>query len=395
MLDTAQTTPLDPTQPTPSRGPQTAAGLTAAQTGRTAHTAHTAQTAQTALQAAQAEFSPSGIYLNSASLGLPPARSLTDLQRAVTHWQAGTADPPSYDRYVERSRELYAALVGTAPERVAIGSQVSAFVGLIAAALPAGSEVLVVEGEFTSLVFPFLAQATRGVTVREVPLEDLAGSVSAATALVAVSAVQSADGRVADLDALVAACAAHGARTLVDTTQAAGWLPVQADRYDYTVGGGYKWLLAPRGTAYFTVRPDLADGLIPHAAGWYAGAKPWESIYGTPLRLSPEARRFDLSPAWHSWIGQAPALELLTEVGIETLHSHAVGLANRFRAGIGLGAGDSAIVSLAVTEGVPPALKAAGIAGAFRAGRLRVGFHLYNTAEDADAAAEVIRALVR
>jgi len=42
------------------------------------------------------------------------------------------------------------------------------------------------------------------------------------TALVALSAVQSADGRTGDLAAVRAAAAAHGARTLVDATHAAG-----------------------------------------------------------------------------------------------------------------------------------------------------------------------------
>jgi hypothetical protein len=41
---------------------------------------------------------------------------------------------------------------------VAVGSQVSAFVGLVAAPLPSGGRVLAAEGEFTSLVFPFLAR---------------------------------------------------------------------------------------------------------------------------------------------------------------------------------------------------------------------------------------------
>lgn len=84
--------------------------------------------------------------------------------------------------------------------------------------------------------------------------------------LVAVSAVQSADGRVADLDALHAASRAAGARVL-DTTQAVGWLPVNASRFACTARGGYKWLLSPRGTAYFTINPTLIDDLTPHYAG--------------------------------------------------------------------------------------------------------------------------------
>ncbi len=203
------------------------------------------------------------VYLNTASLGLPPRRSLQALQEVLTQWRAGRASPPDYDEPLAAARASYAALVGVDRANVAVGSQVSVFAGLVAAALPDGSEVLTVSGEFTSIVFPFLAQAERGIRVREVPLEHLADAVTARTALVAVSAVQSADGRLADLAALVEAAAATGARVLLDTTQAAGWLPIDASRFAYTTGGGYKWLLAPRGTCFFTVQPELADRLGP------------------------------------------------------------------------------------------------------------------------------------
>lgn len=342
------------------------------------------------LAAAQAEFESEVVYLNTASLGLPPRRSLDALQAALGQWRAGRASPPDYDAPLASSRASYAALVGVDPSTVAVGSQVSVFAGLVAAALPDGSEVLSVPGEFTSMVFPFLAQAGRGVEVREVPPEHLADAITTRTALVAVSAVQSADGRLADLDALAEASTATGARVLLDTTQAVGWLPVHAGRFAYTVGGGYKWLLAPRGTCFFTVQPELTDGLIPHTAGWYAGADPWTSIYGSPLRLARDARRFDVSPAWHSWIAQAPGLDLLTEVGATTLHDHALGLASRFRAAVGIPPGDSAIVSLSVDPSAAPQLDRAGVIGSVRAGRLRLAFHVNNTAADADRAADAL-----
>ena len=60
--------------------------------------------------------------------------------------------------------------------------------------------------------------------------------------------------------------------------------------------------------------------------------------------MADGARRFDVSPAWFSWVGQAPALELLLDVGVDTIHAHNVGLANRFRTGLGLPPEDSAIV---------------------------------------------------
>ncbi|MCH6161110.1 aminotransferase class V-fold PLP-dependent enzyme [Streptomyces marispadix] len=342
------------------------------------------------LSRAQQEFAPEVVYLNTASLGLPPRRSLDALRAAENEWRRGTASPSAYDRPLAEARAAYAGLVGVDPSSVAVGSQVSAFVGLVAASLPEGSEVLTAAGEFTSVVFPFHAQTPRGVRVREVPLEALAEEVTSRTSLVAVAAVQSADGRVADLGALRTACEATGARVLLDTTQATGWLPVDASRYAYTVNGGYKWLLAPRGTCFFTVGAECMDGLTPHSAGWFAGEERWESLYGAPLRLAKDARRFDVSPVWHAWVGQAGSLELLAEVGTDVLHAHAVGLADRFRAAVGLPYGDSAIVSTAVRPDTARELERAGVVGSTRAGRLRLAFHLYNTESDADRAAEVV-----
>ena len=337
------------------------------------------------------EFDSDVVYLATATAGLPLRRTLRAVEAALDEWRSGTMDPVAYDLPVAAARAAYARLVGVPTAQVAIGSQVSVFAGLVAASVPAGSEVLTAEGDFTSVLFPFLAQQGRGVRVREVPLDRLPESVTAQTSLVAVSAVQSSDGRVADLDALVAACDASGSRVLLDTTQAVGWLPVDAGRFAYTVCGGYKWLLSPRGTAYLTVRPEVMDEVVPHTAGWYAGEQPWASIYGSPLRLAVDARRFDVSPVWHAWVGAAPALELLEQVGTAALHRHGVGLADRFRGGLGLPPGSSAIVSLAVDEAAAEVMRDARVVGSVRAGRLRLAFHVSTSEDDVDRALEVLR----
>jgi selenocysteine lyase/cysteine desulfurase len=341
------------------------------------------------VRAAQAEFTPETTYLDTASIGLPPRRTLEALRRSLDDWRRGRVRAPDFDAVIDASRRAYADLVGVDPSAVAIGPQVSPFAGLVAASLPADSEVLMAAGEFTSVIFPFLARA--GLRVREVALERLSDEVTPATRLVAVAAVQSADGRIADLDRLAAACEATGTRTLVDTTQAAGWLPFDASRFSYTTGGGYKWLLAPRGTAFLTVQPELVDELETVAAGWYAGEDRWSSLYGGPLRLAREARRFDVSPAWQAWVGQAASLELLGEVGLPTLHAHARGLARRFCEVVDVPFAGSAIVSTRADEGVPALLERADIRAATRAGRLRLSFHVSTTEDDVDRAAEVLR----
>jgi selenocysteine lyase/cysteine desulfurase len=343
------------------------------------------------LAAARAEFDADVTYLDTATFGLPPRRSWLALQQALAQWQAGTVQAGAYDVPIAAARSAYAGLAGVDPSAVAVGSQVSVLAGLIAASLPGGSEVLTAAGDFTSILFPFYAQSGRGIRVREVPLDRIADGITPATTLVAVSAVQSADGRVADLDALHAASQATGTRVLLDTTQAVGWLPVDASRFAYTVCGGYKWLLAPRGAAYLTVIPALAGDLTPHFAGWYAGDEPWSSTYGGPLRLAADARRFDVSPVWHAWVAAAPALQLLGQVGTTCLQRHAVGLANRFRSGMGLAPGNSAIVSLATDDTAADALAAARIKASARAGRLRLSFHVSTSEQDADLAADVLR----
>lgn len=170
--------------------------------------------------------------------------------------------------------------------------------------------------------------------MRYVPLEGLADAVRPETALVAFSAVQSADGRTADLDAVRASAAAHGARTLLDTTQSAGWLPLDAGAYDYTVAGGYKFLLCPRGASFLTVTEEAQESLPPVFAGWVSAADRWGSTYGPVAEFAPDARRYDEPPAFLSYHGAEHSLALLNEIGLDALHSHATGLAARFRDGL-------------------------------------------------------------
>ena len=343
------------------------------------------------LDAARKEFEAENVYVNTASIGLPPRRALDAVAGALDTWRTGRAEAAAYDAVVTRARARFAELVSTTPARVAIGNQVSTFSALIATALPRGAVVLGVEEDFTSVLFPFMAHADRGVTVKTVPLAGLVEAIRPGVDLVAVSAVQSADGRLVPggLDALAAAAARHGCMTYIDATQAVGWLPFNADAFDFVSCAGYKWLLAPRGTAFGVVRPERLAMLRPLYAGWYAGEDPWTSIYGPPLRLAADARRLDISPAWLAWVGTVPALELLAEVGIDAIHRHDVGLANALRARLGMPASDSAIVTVDVQGGLER-LGAANIKAAIRAGAVRLSFHLHNTEADVEAVARAL-----
>jgi selenocysteine lyase/cysteine desulfurase len=349
----------------------------------------TTLTSSNRLAAAAQLWEPGGPYLNTATFGLPPRPTLEAVQGALEAWRRGEDAAMPWSAATGRARDAFARLVGVAPELVATGSCVSEFVGMIAASLPDGARVVAPDVDFTSVLFPFLVQADRGVELRTVPVAELPGAIDGRTGLVAFSAVQSATGEVADLAAVRAAARHHGARTLVDATQACGWLPLAGADYDYLVCATYKWLLAPRGSAFLTVGPERLDQLRPHAAGWFAGQEPWEALYGAPLRLADSARRLDLSPAWFSWVGAVPSLEVLERVGIAAIHDHDVTLANRLRAGLGMGPSDSAIVAFQ-RPGAAERLGRAGVRAAVRNGGVRISCHLYNTPADVDAALDAL-----
>ena len=340
------------------------------------------------IDALRSAFRPVPGYLDAATCGLPARATATAMHQALDTWQAGKADLAVYDEAVATSRAAYARLVGVDPSWVAVGSQASALIGLVAASVPDGAEVLTIDGDFASVVFPFLAHADRGVTVRHVPVESLADEIRPSTHTVAFSLVQSVDGRVADVEAVSRAAAAAGVMTVCDVTQAAGWLPVDATAFDVGVCASYKWLSAPRGTAFLTVRPDVRDRLRPTSAGWYAGEEIWSSVYGPAMALARDARRFDVSPAWLCWVGAVPALELFAAAPLDAVHRYTVGLADAFRAGVGLPPAGSAIVRLPddAAGSRRALLGTQGTRAAGRGGGVRLAFHVWNDTADVERA---------
>ena len=268
-------------------------------------------------------WEPAGVYCNTASFGLPPRPAWDALQAALEDWRGGRTSWEHWGQATDDSRASFARLVGVDVDRVAVGSTVSEMIGSLVTGLPSGARVVVPEIEFTSTLFPLLVQER--LDVRTVALANLVDAIADGVDAVAFSAVQMSTGEVADLDGIEAAAAAGGAITICDATQAIGWLPLDANRFDAVTCTAYKWLTSPRGSAFVAVSERLLERVIPHSAGWYAGEDVHSSYFGPPLRLARSARRLDLSPAWFSWVGTAPALELLEQIGVEAIHDHDLG----------------------------------------------------------------------
>ena len=237
-------------------------------------------------------------------------------------------------------------------------------------------------------MLPFRYLETRGVELRLAPLERIAEAVDERTALVSVSLVQSAEGRVVDLDAL----RATGAPIFLDATQAVGAYPIDLTGVDYLVAHGYKWLLCPRGLTFFYVSPErrlgarASDGRLEVArstrtrtttacpssrrtrAGWTSRSRGSRRPVG--------ARAWSSSPPWVS-SGSPPTTSASPRRSPGSFH---------------LPEPESPIVRFRVddAEGAAARLHDAGVSCSVRGGSVRLSFHLYNDEADVELAAAAL-----
>jgi selenocysteine lyase/cysteine desulfurase len=315
------------------------------------------------------------------------------LERVLQRWQSGEADwVAEWDQRGEVCRAHFATLIGGRPEEVALIPAASIGVGLVAASLPEGAEVVVPDDEFTAVLFPLLVAAEQSrVRVRRVPFSGLAEAIGPETHLAVFSLTRSQDGMTAPMGQIVAAARQHGTRLLVDVTQSVPFVPVAPwiPEIDYLVCHGYKHLLCPRGVAFFHVREEHWPEIAPWVANWRAGDQPYARYYGGDLsHLAPDARRFDVSLAWQAWAGAEPSLALLAEWQRQGLLDEVKVLARRLAAGLGKPEPSASIVSLRIqnAEAAEAQLAEARVHCAARDGNIRLSPHIYNTEEDIDRA---------
>ena len=186
--------------------------------------------------------------------------------------------------------------------------------------------------------FPFVAHADRGVTVRHVPLESLADEVRddhRRRRVLARAVGRRPRGRRRRGPHRGGRARAPG--RVCDVTQAAGWLPVDAAAFDVTVCAAYKWLSAPRGTAFLTVRPECSTGCARRAPAGTRARTSGRRVYGPAMALArrrPPVRRLArLAVLGRRGAGAGGCSRTRPRDAVHAVH---VGLADAFRAGVGL-----------------------------------------------------------
>jgi cysteine desulfurase/selenocysteine lyase len=357
------------------------------------------------------------VYLNQASLGLigqPAVTAMhTFIDNVARHGNLCMSDRDEV-AYCETLRERASRLFHCDSAQVAIVGSASEILGQLPMLLQPRpkSTILAVSSDFPAITRPWLRLAAhKDHTVRFVddqPTCDLTDTlieaIDESTSAVAVSSVQYATGTVVDISRLRQRTARVGARLIVDATQAAGAVRVDAAAWDAdaVVASGYKWLGGHGGVALAIMSPRLLEQ-IPPLPGWMGASDPF-GFDATSVSLANDARRYTQSTmSYASMAGLVVAVEQLLSLGEARIEAHARTLAamlvsNASKIGwqpfrkVGDPASSPHIISLGrareSVQAIVERLRSQNIVCGTRGGRIRISLAPYNDESDVNTLIE-------
>ena len=356
------------------------------------------------------------IFLNHASTGPMPQRAVDALNEAT----ALRAEPWRFTVEMQfgslaKARAACARLVGADPAEIALMVNTSYGLNLAARALPfePGDVVITSDREYPSNIYPWMElEAARGVRLVRVPCDGVLPDEEAILAAldqprvraVVLSWVSFATGYRIDVERIGRACRERGIWFVLDAIQGIGaaQLDVRAVDVDVVACGGQKWLLAPWGTGFVWLRPDLVQRLRPVDVSWMAtrNSDDFSRLIDYDFTYREDARRFEMiTLPYQDFVGLNASLDMFFEVGLDEVYAHVHRLTTRIvewsfhTAGVRLvtppdAARRAGIVAVAPPDPVAASerLTAAGVTHSLREGAIRLAPHFYNTGDEIDRA---------
>jgi selenocysteine lyase/cysteine desulfurase len=286
------------------------------------------------------------LYFNHAAVAPLPKRvadaAAAHLADVRDHGAAGWRD---WYRLIDDAREKAARLLGTSGDEIAFLPNTSWGLNLAAQNFPwkPGDNVVTDDMEFPSNAYPWMALEARGIECRlaknrdgRVTLPDLEEQVDARTRVLAVSWVAFHNGYVYPLAEIGAFCRARGILFVVDGIQGLGQLPIDVRRagVDVLAADAHKWLYGLEGGAIFYVAESAREKVPAAAAGWW-NVRTGARYLDYRLERWSGARRYEPGTLpTGNLAGLSAALDLLQEMGIETVRERNLASAAALRDGL-------------------------------------------------------------
>jgi selenocysteine lyase/cysteine desulfurase len=232
------------------------------------------------------------------------------------------------------ARAKTAQLIGCDPDEIAFARNTGEGIVWTADSIrwEPGDEVLVYQGEYPTVPYPFMMKESEGVKTVVRPMEErrvtpemVERDLSRKTRLLAISFVQFDSGFRADLKRIGAVCKANDTLLMVDAIQGLGALPLNVRDFgiDFLAAGTHKWLWGLQGLGIYYVRRDLLPELRPiHIAlgSMVHGDDPEYPNQEYIVDVKKDASRFEEGS--HNYIGLVAlnaALGLIAEIGVEAI----------------------------------------------------------------------------
>ena len=360
------------------------------------------------------EITARGAYLNHAGVSPAPARVVWAVQEGVA---LSARDPLGFFMdgvltWRESARVRLARLMGVPAEHLALTKNTGQGLALVADALrlEPGDNVVSVNCEYPSVVYPWYAQADRGIETRLIApradgtftTDDLAAVMDNHTRVITLSWVQFGTGFRCDLAAFAELAHSSSALFVVDVIQGLGALPLKCEEWgvDIAVTGAHKWLMAPGGTGGLYIAPSALEQMRLVNMGALSVV---DVVKFDPLdfNVKPNAQRYEEgTPNGLGLAGLDAALSLLEEIGTDTIAAQVLALtdyaAERLEARgyqVASPRADNQRAGLVMfqhpnrtNEAILQGLTDAGISAAVRGGKVRFSPHFYNTIEEIDRA---------
>lgn len=344
---------------------------------------------------------------------------------AIRKWldEATEQGDTVWTRWAQRLEEVRATaarLINAQTAEIALVPNTTTGIGLVAEGLSwePGDNVVTLENEFPSNLYPWMNLASRGVETRRVPA--LGGIVDpgrieaacdARTRIISVSWVGYATGWRVDVRAIADLCQRRGCLFFLDAIQGLGVFPldVRAAGVDFLAADGHKWMLGPEGAGLLFVRQERLPLLRPLNVGWNSVVQ-GNDYTRIELNLRQAASRYEGgSQNMAGFIGLGASLDLLMNLGVGPKTSPVADQVlavtdDACQRLVELGATllapreplhRSGIVTFQLpgreAQEIRRTLEAAGIIARCRAGGVRLSPHGYNTAEEVDRLIDVLK----
>jgi cysteine desulfurase / selenocysteine lyase len=229
---------------------------------------------------------------------------------------------------VERVRARIGKMWRVAPGDVGFVSNVAEGVSMLCESITwqEGDNICFDENEYPSVVVPFALATGIVPEIRFAEGKDpnrILEKVDAHTRVIAVSYVSYLNGERFNLTNLRAKADEVGAILVVDYTQAAGYLPIDASIADFAFSACYKWLLGITGCAVAYWNRHRQPNWRPSTGGWHSLASGSRPNYAEGLMLRTDAMRFSRgNPSHASLYVLDGALDFLADYETLAIQNH-------------------------------------------------------------------------